>query len=142
MRNWDRYFLEVARQTAKMSTCLRRQYGAVAVQGRHIVATGFNGPPSQYPHCTTCYREKHNIKHGQDYVGCPAVHAEANVVTQAAKLGVSLGGATVYVTGCPCSHCAGLMINAGIVKVVFSESEIYSDTARMLEVCGVEMEVI
>jgi dCMP deaminase len=74
----DEYFMEMAKLAAKRSTCLRRQVGAVIVQDKHVVATGYNGAPKGIPHCAEmggCYREKNNVPSGEHHELCRALHA-------------------------------------------------------------------
>jgi dCMP deaminase len=80
--SWDEYFLELARTTATRATCSRRKHGAVIVKDRRIVATGYNGGPSGYPHCEDggCPRATSDAEQGHDYERCIAIHAEANAL--------------------------------------------------------------
>lgn len=111
--SWDEYFMEIARLVATRATCPRRSVGAVIVLDKRILATGYNGAPTGLAHCTEvgCYIVAgHCIR---------ALHAEQNAILQAALNGVSTRGATIYVTHQPCNHCAKMIINAGIQRVVF-----------------------
>ena len=122
--NWDEYFMEMAALTAKRSTCLRRQVGAVIVSNRHIVATGYNGAPRGIMHCDErggCFREKMNVPSGERHELCMALHAEQNSIIQAATLGQSIESATIYITHQPCVICAKMIINAGIRRIVVRE---------------------
>lgn len=103
------------------STCLRRQVGALVVRDKRILATGYNGAPMGCKHCAEigCLRDKLNIPSGQRQELCRASHAEQNAIAQAAYSGTSIKGGTLYITHQPCSICAKMIINAGIVKVVF-----------------------
>ena len=107
---------------AKRSTCLRRQIGAILVKEKHILATGYNGAPKGLAHCveTGCLRQQLGIPSGERHELCRALHAEQNAIIQAANLGVSIQGSTLYSTTAPCSLCAKMLINAGVVRVVFS----------------------
>lgn len=118
---WDEYFMDIAKLVASRSTCNRRSVGAVAVKGKHILASGYNGSPKDQAHCidTGCLREEQGIPSGQRHELCNGVHAEQNIICQAAYHGVSLAGATIYCTNQPCSICAKLIVNAGIVRVVY-----------------------
>ncbi|HET6456952.1 MAG TPA: cytidine/deoxycytidylate deaminase family protein [Armatimonadota bacterium] len=119
--NWDEYFLEIAQVVAKRSTCVRRQIGAVIVKDRRILTTGYNGAPSGLAHCleTGCLRDQLGIASGQRAEMCRALHSEMNAIIQAAQHGVSTKGATLYCTHQPCSVCARMLINAGIVRLVY-----------------------
>lgn len=120
--NWDEYFLEIAWVVAKRSTCLRRQIGAVIVKDRRILTTGYNGAPSGLAHCLDlgCLRDQLGIPSGTRAEMCRALHSEMNAIIQAAQHGVSTKGATLYCTHQPCSVCARMLINAGIVRLVYT----------------------
>lgn len=130
---WDEYFMEMAVLTARRSTCLRRHVGAVIVQEKHIVATGYNGAPRGLDHCGDreggCLRQQLGIPSGQKHELCRALHAEQNAIIQAARLGIKIGGATLYCTHQPCVICAKMIINAGISRVVYKEG--YPDEFSM-----------
>ena len=100
---WNDYFMDIADLVAKRSTCLRRQVGAVAVKEKRILATGYNGVPSGIPHCLDvgCLREQEGIPSGERHELCRGIHAEQNVIIQAAHYGVSIGGPPYTVPICP-----------------------------------------
>lgn len=118
--SWDEYYLELARATSTRATCARRKHGAVIVKGRRIVATGYNGGPSGYPHCTDggCPRADSDAPQGHDYEQCIAIHAEANALLFSSP--EEREGASLYCTGAPCFGCAKLIANSGVVEVVAS----------------------
>lgn len=119
--SWDEYFMQMAELTAKRSTCLRRNVGAIIVKDKHIIATGYNGAPKGLPHCEElggCLRKKLGVPSGERHELCRALHAEQNAIIQAATLGQSIEGATIYVTHQPCIICAKMIINAGISRIV------------------------
>jgi len=128
---WDEYFMRIAQLVATRSTCLRRHVGAVAVLDKRILATGYNGAVRGAEHCETtgCIRQELGIKSGERQELCRAVHAEQNVLAQAALHGISLKGGTLYCTHQPCITCAKLIIQSGIIHVVFSEQ--YPDDFAM-----------
>lgn len=122
--SWDEYFMDMAALTAKRSTCMRRQVGAMIVKDKHIVATGYNGAPKGIKHCEDrggCLREKMKVPSGERHELCMALHAEQNAIIQAATLGQSVEDATIYVTHQPCVICAKMIINAGIKRIVVRE---------------------
>ena len=122
--SWDQYFMEMAVPTSRRSTCMRRQVGAVIVKDKHIIATGYNGAPRGIAHCAErggCIREKLGVPSGERHELCMALHAEQNAIIQAATLGQSIEGATIYVTHQPCVICAKMIINAGIRRIVVKE---------------------
>lgn len=121
--SWDEYFMEMTKLTAKRSTCLRRQVGAVLVKDTRVIATGYNGAPSGVTHCevTGCLRQKLNVPSGERHELCRGLHGEQNAIIQAALHGVSTEGATIYCTTKPCSICTKMIINAKISKIVYEE---------------------
>ena len=140
--SWDEYFMEMAKLAAKRSTCLRRNVGAVIVQDKHVLSTGYNGAPKGIPHCAEkggCYREQHNIPSGERHELCRALHAEQNAIIQAARLGVSIDGATLYCTHQPCSVCAKMIINAGIQRIVVDEGYPDEMAVEILEEAGLRI---
>jgi dCMP deaminase len=116
----DEYFMEMAHLASKRSTCLRRRVGAVIVSDKRVLTTGYNGAPKGLPHCEEagCIRQQNKVPSGERHELCRGVHAEQNAIIQAAVFGVSVKGATIYITNYPCSVCAKLMLNAGISDVV------------------------
>ena len=118
--SWDEYFLKLAFEVSKRSTCLRRAVGAIIVKDRRILATGYNGVPSGLRHCeeTGCLREQLGVPSGQRHEICRGLHAEQNAIIQAARYGIE--GSSIYITTEPCSVCAKMLINAGIKEIVFA----------------------
>lgn len=127
----DEYYLDIARKVAKRSTCVRRQYGAVLVKNDVMISTGYNGSARGEENCCDngeCWREMHDIPHGQQYEKCKAVHAEMNAVINASRAGVNTVGATLYLAGLengkplwnvqPCELCSRVIKNAGISRIV------------------------
>lgn len=125
--SWDEYFMEITRLVARRSTCLRRKVGALIVKDKKILTTGYNGAPAGLPHCLEvgCLREQQGIPSGERHELCRGLHAEQNAIIQAAYHGVSIQGATLYCTNLPCIICTKMLINAGIVRVVYEEG--YAD---------------
>ncbi|MDD4956959.1 MAG: dCMP deaminase family protein [Candidatus Omnitrophica bacterium] len=142
--SWDEYFLSIAGFVATRSTCLRRQVGAVVVKNKQILATGYNGAPSGLRHCAEigCMRQELGVPSGERHELCRALHAEQNAFLQAARHGVSLEGATLYITNQPCSICAKMIINVGIGKIVI-EGDYPDEFARQfIQESGIEMVVM
>ena len=139
--SWDEYFMDIATQVATRSTCTRRKVGAVVVRDKRILATGYNNVPSGIAHCTTrgCLRDDLGIASGERHELCRGIHAEQNAIAQAARNGVNIEGATIYVTHQPCVLCAKLMINAGIVGIVFSGEYPDELSRELLTEAGVEL---
>ena len=116
----DEYFLKIASVVAERSTCLRHHMGAVAVKDKHILTTGYNGAAAGLKDCLElgCLRNENNIPSGTRTEICRAIHAEQNVIIQAALHAVSLEGCTIYCTHTPCVLCAKMMVNARIKRLV------------------------
>ena len=146
MRRIDKenYYLDIAETVLERSTCLRRCYGAIIVKNDEIVSTGYNGAPRGRKNCMDlgyCTREAMNIPSGQRYELCRSVHAEMNAIISAARRDTL--GSTMYLAGreaatgellrhaTSCSMCRRMIINAGITKVVFRDTE---DEFRIVDV--------
>ena len=129
-RMFDKNYLDMAAIWAKNSYCKRRQVGALLVKNRMIISDGFNGTPSGFEN--QCEDENNTTK---PYV----LHAEANAITKVAKSGNSSEGATLYITTAPCIECAKLIIQAGIVRVVYAEEYRMSEGIELLKRAGIEV---
>ncbi len=113
--SWDEYFMEIARVVSSRSTCPRKFVGSVIVRDKTILSTGYNGSIRGMPHCS-------EVGHMMENDHCVAtIHAEANAIIQAAKNGVIIEGASIYVTASPCWSCFKMIGNAGIRRIVFGE---------------------
>jgi dCMP deaminase len=138
---WEEYFMEITRLVSSRSTCRRRRVGAVLVKDKRILASGYNGAPSGLPHCLDvgCLRELNRIPSGERHELCRGLHAEQNVIIQAARHGIPIQGATLYCTTMPFKICAKMIINAGISTVYFEEG--YDDelSQELLGDGGVEL---
>lgn len=142
---WDEYFMEIAEIVKTRSTCLRRQVGAVIVKDNRIITTGYNGAPSGLKHCSDlgiCERQRLGIPSGERHELCRALHAEQNAIIQAAKLGISTEGSTIYVTVQPCVICAKMLINAGILRIVHKGGYPDQMAREMLAEAGIEIVAI
>lgn len=140
--SWDEYFMDIADIVKTRSTCMRRQVGAVIVKDNRIITTGYNGAPSGCLHCTeigTCFRQENNIPSGERHEMCRALHAEQNAIIQAARIGNTTDGATIYVTDQPCVICAKMCINAGIKRIVYAKSYPDELSLQMLNEAGIEL---
>ena len=131
--SWEEYFMNIARQVATRSTCDRKFVGSVIVRNKTILSTGYNGSIRGMPHCDEM---GHMMENGH-CVG--TIHAETNAVLQAARNGVRIEDAEVYITASPCWPCFKMLANAGIKKVFYGE--FYRDE-RIFEVAkkiGIEL---
>lgn len=147
---WDKYFHLICIAVADKSPCLSRKIGALLVKDHSIISTGYNGPPRGVPHCghdrymldrrlseintpatrprfrNECPRKVMGFESGEGMRWCPAQHAEENAVSNAARIGVSVIGSTLYMNSLiPCQKCFGTLINAGIAEIVVDEVKVY-----------------
>jgi len=140
----DEYFLKIASVVAERSTCLRHHMGAVAVKDKHILTTGFNGAPAGVKDCLElgCLRNAQNIPSGTRTEICRAIHAEQNVIIQAALHGISLEGCTIYCTHTPCVLCAKMMINARVKRVVIFTKYADDSFKELFREAGIQVDVL
>jgi len=158
---WDQYFLKIAKAVSTNSKCMSRQIGAVLVKDKAIIATGYNGPPRGIPHCkerhnsdgllckefakrdlspplptktfNLCPRVWLKYNSGEGLFLCPATHAEANCIAQAARSGISTLDTTMYLTcGVPCKNCLALLINAGVAEIVCTSLDYYDELSEFI----------
>ena len=139
----DEYFMKIAAVVAERSTCRRHHIGAVAVKDKHILTTGYNGAAAGLKDCLElgCLRDEMNIPSGQRHEICRAIHAEQNVIIQAALHGVSLEESTIYCTHTPCVLCAKMLVNARINRFVSFGK--YSDNTfiDLFREAGIEVDI-
>jgi dCMP deaminase len=139
--SWDEYFRQITDLVAERSTCLRRRVGATLVLEKRILATGYNGAPQGLSHCLEigCLREKKGIPSGERHELCRGIHAEQNVIIQAARYGISIIGSTLYCTNLPCVICTKMLINSGVKKICYVGG--YPDElgADMIREAGIEL---
>ncbi|MBI5621896.1 cytidine/deoxycytidylate deaminase family protein [Candidatus Falkowbacteria bacterium] len=139
---WDQYFLNIARAAATRGTCDRGRTGCCVSRDRHILVTGYVGSPKGCLHCDEVGHEMHTVNNpdGSTSQHCIRTsHAEQNAMTQAAKLGVALDGATIYCLMFPCYTCAKMLINCGIKRVVVEKDYHAAGRSKeILKLAGVE----
>lgn len=158
-KRWDNRMLKICEQVSGWSNCLSRKVGAVLVIDKTIIATGYNGPPRGIPHCgpdrmkkdvmlnklsrdktfrttgndSMCPRQRLGYQSGQGLELCPAAHAEANSIVNAARTGVCVKNSTMYMNcGIPCKECLKLIINAGISEIVCISMKTYDNLTDFL----------
>ncbi|MBQ8319549.1 MAG: cytidine/deoxycytidylate deaminase family protein [Clostridia bacterium] len=141
---WDKRFMQLTETVAGWSSCYQknRHVGAIIVKDKHVLTTGYNGAPAGVTSCEErgeCLRRKLNIESGTRQEICYAVHAEQNAIVQAAKFGINLNGATLYCTHQPCVICAKMIINAGIVRVIYKEGYPDEFSLQLFDEAGVEV---
>uniref|UniRef100_A0A7C4AI44 Cytidine deaminase n=1 Tax=Fundidesulfovibrio putealis TaxID=270496 RepID=A0A7C4AI44_9BACT len=141
---WPEYFMRIAFLVAERSTCLRRKVGAVAVKDKRVLATGYNGAPAGTAHCLDigCLREQLGIPSGQRHELCRGLHAEQNVIIQAAVHGVSIAGAHLYCTTQPCIICTKMLINCGIRHIHYAQGYPDELSRDMLLESGVSFDTL
>ena len=131
--SWERYFMNLAVQAATRSTCPRKHVGAIIVRDKTVLSTGYNGSIRGGSHCTEvgCLMDNsHCIR---------TVHAEANALVQAARHGIRLEGAQIFVTASPCFNCFKLLVNAGIRSIYFGEFYRDEKVMQFADELGIEM---
>ena len=141
--SWDDYFMDVAHAISKRSTCDRGRSGCVIAKDQQVLATGYVGSPVGFPHCDDVGHKIKKLTHEDGTVSqhcVRTVHAEQNAISQAAKRGVALDGATLYCRMTPCRVCTMLLINCGIKRIV-CERKYHdgSESEKMLKHAGIKI---
>lgn len=147
MDKWDYRFIEMAKLVGSWSSCYKenRKIGTVIVRDKRILTTGYNGAPAGIKSCVErgeCMRVNLGIPSGKNAELCYAVHSEQNAIVQAAKMGISLEGATLYCTHQPCSMCTRIIINAGIKRIVYQNPYPDEFSLKLLNEAGIKVEVL
>jgi len=140
--SWDEYFMNIAKEVAMRSNCVKRKVAAVIVKDKRIISTGYNGTPRGVKNCNEggCPRCNSFAKGGTALDDCLCSHAEENSIVQAAYHGIAISGSTIYTTYSPCLTCGKMIINAGIKKVVYNTDYPLGESAlKMLAEAGVEV---
>ena len=145
MDKWDARFMELSRVISNWASCYKanRKIGCVIVKNKRIMTTGYNGAPAGVRTCVErgeCLREKLGIASGTKQEICYATHAEQNAIIQAARLGSSIDGATLYCTHQPCTICSKMIVNAGIKRVVYKEGYPDDFAVEILKEGGISLE--
>lgn len=144
--HWDEYFMIICESVSKRGTCDRGRTGCVVVRDNNILCTGYVGAPSGLPSCDDVGHEYHKVIHNDGSITEHCIrtaHAEQNAIVQAARIGVSLLGATMYMKMTPCYACAKMIVNVGVVKVVTAKD--YQASQRTKEIfkeAGIELVII
>jgi dCMP deaminase len=137
---WDEYFMSIAQVVASRSNCVKRKVAAIIVKDRRIISTGYNGTPRGTRNCNEggCPRCNSLAQSGTSLEECYCSHGEENAITQAAYHGTSLKGSTLYTTFSPCLLCTKMIINAGIMEVVYNhEYPLGGNSLSLLNEAGV-----
>ena len=117
----DRSFINIAKEIALASKCLSKQVGAVIVKDGRILSTGYNGTPAGYINCSEHWKDEYTKDH-HEWSKTYEIHAEMNAIIWAARKGISIEGATIYVTLEPCSECSKNLIASGIRRIVYEKA--------------------
>jgi dCMP deaminase len=134
--------MAITRLVSNRSTCLRRHVGAILVKDKRILASGYNGAPSGLKHCEEvgCVRENSSVPSGERHELCRGIHAEQNVIIQAAHYGIPINGSILYCTNKPCVICTKMIINAGIIKIYYGDGYDDALSDQMFAEAGLELE--
>ena len=132
--DWDTYFMDIAHVVARRSNCRRRQVAAVIVLEKRIISTGYNGTPRGIKNCYEggCPRCSSDSASGTHLGDCVCSHAEENAIVQAAYHGIAVRGGVLYSTISPCLLCAKMIINAGIVEVIYEHEYHFTEQVKAL----------
>jgi len=140
----DRNFINIALEIAKASKCVSKQVGAVIVRDGRILSTGYNGTPSGFTNCCDHWEGQYTSEH-HEWSKTYEIHAEMNAIIWAAREGIKIKDATIYVTLEPCSDCSKNIIASGIKRIVYDKSYEHIDSSvvtNFIEVNGVVIEQI
>jgi dCMP deaminase len=140
--SWDNYFMHIARNVASRGNCLKRKVAALIVKDGRIISTGYNGTPRNTKNCFEggCPRCNAVGPSGQGLGECYCSHGEENAIVQAAYHGISIKGSTLYTTFCPCLLCTKMIINAGVIEVVYNqEYPLAGPAQKLLKEAGVKI---
>lgn len=139
---WPEYFMNITYLVSQRSTCARRRVGAIAVKDKRILATGYNGAPAGTAHCLDlgCLRQSLGIPSGQRHEICRGLHAEQNIIIQAAMHGINIAGADLYCTNQPCVLCAKMLINCGFARIFYAEPYPDELATTLLAEAGISLE--
>lgn len=127
---FDVLYMDIAKRISEMSYSTRSKVGAVIVKNKNIIAFGWNGTPYGFDNC--CEYENGNTKN-------EVIHAEENAIAKAANIGISINGASMYVTLSPCIGCSKLIIQSGISEVIYLEEYRINEAISFLEKCQVKI---
>jgi dCMP deaminase len=144
--SWDEYFMSIAELVGSRGTCSRGRSGCVIVRDKRILVTGYVGSPAGIAHCDDVGHEMHRVinDNSSESEHCiRTAHAEQNAVAQAAKLGISVDGGTLYCHMTPCYTCAKILINSGIKKVIsLKDYHASSQSKKIFEQSGVKLQIM
>ena len=144
--SWDEYFLQLADMIGTRGTCDRGRAGAILVRDKRILTSGYVGSPIGISHCDDVGHEMHTVTGEDGTISRHCIrtgHAELNAITNAARVGVAVEGATLYCKFLPCYTCAKAIINAGIKRVVtFRDYHASKQSKIIFKKARVKLEII
>jgi dCMP deaminase len=123
----DQNFINIAKEISSASKCVSKKVGAVIVKNGRILSTGYNGTPSGYVNCSTHWDGRYTKEH-HTWSKTYEIHAEMNAIIWAAREGIRINGATIYVTLEPCSDCSKNLIASGIQRIVYDTAYEHTDS--------------
>ncbi len=123
----DINFINIAKEISKASKCVSKQVGAVIVKDGRILSTGYNGTPPGFTNCSDYWEGAYTKEH-HEWSKTYEIHAEMNAIIWAARKGISIEGATIYVTLEPCSECSKNLIASGIKRIVYDKAYEYTNS--------------
>lgn len=126
----DKNFINIALEIATASKCVSKQVGAVIVKDGRILSTGYNGTPAGYINCCD-YWDNNYTKEHHDWSKTFEIHAEMNAIIWAAREGISIKDATIYVTLEPCSECSKNLIASGIKRIVYAKEYEHTNSQQV-----------
>jgi len=119
------YFKKLTVETSKLSTCRSKQVGCLLVKDKRILALGYNGVPSGHIHCNKLFSEKFDRDEHHNWSNLNELHAEQNLISYCCKNGIKTKDCDFFISLSPCSHCAKLLLAAGIKNVYYLEEYDY-----------------
>ena len=140
----DKNFLNIAKELSFASKCASKQVGAVIVKDGRILSTGYNGTPAGYMNCSQHWNGEYTKDH-HEWSKTYEIHAEMNAIIWAARKGIAIEDATIYVTLEPCSECSKNLIASGIKRIVYEKSYEHTNSSvvsKFLKDNGVKIEQI
>jgi len=138
----DYYFIDIAVLASSRSTCLKRQHGAIIVKDKQVLSIGYNASPIGLPHCEECSAKEVYTEQGIEFLNCRSIHAPLNAIIFAARHGINIKDADMYITGIPCPLCARVIVNAGIKTVCYAfdeEEQQVKSSLEILEKAGIKV---
>ena len=133
---WEEYFMELAKLTAKRSKDPVTQVGAAIVnKNKRVIGLGYNGF-IDIPDNDKLFPWTKNSNNYEEIKYSYVIHAEANAILNSTS---SIKDSTLYVTLFPCRECAKLIIQSGIKKIVYLDYKEDLASLRMFKAANIEI---